>query len=142
MFTEEKRKYILQIEDNPDDVLLTRLAFKKSQIPNKLIVVCDGEEALDYIFRRGQYAKRATDDNPAVILLDLKLPKVDGLEVLKQIREGKSTHDIPVIVLTSSIEVRDQRVSTRLGISSYLQKPTGLSRFTEMIQQINMQFLN
>ena len=137
-----KKKYILLVEDNPDDVALTELAVNKSQIPNKLVSVYDGKQVLDFLFRREEYANRETDDNPAVILLDLKLPKVEGLEVLRQIRADVDTRDIPVIVLTSSTEESDQSESRRLGANAYIRKPTGLTPLIEIIQQIKTDWLS
>lgn len=135
-------KYILLVEDNPDDVALTKFALKKGQIFNRLVNVSDGEEALDFLFRRGKYADRDTDGNPLLILLDLKMPKLDGLEVLKQIRACKRTSCIPVLVLTSSTEEKDKSESIRLGANSYIPKPTGLTSLIEMLQQIKTDWLS
>ena len=134
-------QYILQIEDNPDDVELTKLAHKKSQISNRMEVVSDGEEALDFLFCRGEYAGKDPDDFPAIILLDLKLPRVDGLEVLKQIRTDKRTQHIPVVVLTSSMEENDQSESSRLGANGYIRKPTGLTPLIGILHQIKVNWL-
>ncbi len=117
-------KYILLIEDNPDDLTLTEMAFKKSQIPNKLVVVINGQQALDYLFCQDKYAHRDFRDAPALILLDLKLPFVSGLDVLKEIRADKRTSQIPVVVLTSSIEDRDKAESYNRGANDFICKPT------------------
>ena len=135
-------KYVLLVEDNTDEVILTQLAFKKAQITNPLEVVRDGVEALEFIFCRGRYADRDPNNKPAVILLDVKLPQVDGLEVLEQIRADTSTLEIPVIALTSSMEVQDQRACYRLGVSDYLQKPTGFAKFFEIVEQIKSRWLD
>lgn len=142
MNTPTKEKYILLVEDNQDDVALTRLAFKKSQIASRLVVAYDGEEALDFLFCRGKYANRDTDDFPAIVLLDLKLPKVDGLEVLKQLRADKRTYRVPIIVLTSSTEEKDQSESRRLGADNYIRKPTGLTSLVGVLQQIKSDWLS
>jgi two-component system, response regulator len=134
-------QYILQVEDNPDDVELTKLAHKKSQMSNRLVVVSDGEEALDFLFCRGEYAGKDPDDFPAIILLDLKLPRVDGLEVLKQIRADRHTQHIPVVILTSSMEQNDQSETLRLGANSYIRKPTGLTSLIGILHQIKEDWL-
>ncbi len=129
-------KIILQVEDNENDILLTHLAFKKCRIANRLIIAHDGVEALDFLFRRGSYAQRDPEENPALILLDLKLPFIDGFEVLKEIRTNESSHEIPVIVLTSSLEETDQAKSQELGANQYYRKPVSFDKFVELIQQI------
>ncbi len=134
-------KYILLVEDNPDDVTLTKMAFKKSQLLNKLVVVINGQEALDYLFCQDKYAQRDVQDAPALILLDLKLPFVSGLDVLKEIRADKRTSQIPVIVLTSSIEDRDKAESYNRGANDFICKPTGFSHYIEVIQQIKAKWL-
>jgi two-component system response regulator len=141
MITANNQKYVLLVEDNPDDVTLTQMAFRKNQITNRLAVVPDGEEALDYLFGRGKHAGRDLNDKPAVILLDLKLPFVNGLEVLRQIRAAKNTSAIPVIVLTSSLEESDQSESQRLGANAYFDKPVEFDRFLQIIQQIKTEWL-
>jgi two-component system, response regulator len=135
-------KYVLLVEDSSDDVILTQLAFKKAQITNPLKVVWDGVEALEFIFCQGRYADRDPNNKPAVILLDLKLPQVDGLKVLKQIRADTNTLEIPVMVLTSSMEAQDQRACYRLGVSDYLQKPTDFTKFFEIVKQIKSEWLD
>jgi two-component system, response regulator len=141
MITRTKEKYILLVEDNSDDVMLTEIAMRKSQTPNKMMVVWDGEEALDFLFHRGRYAAREGDDDPAVIILDLKLPRVDGLEVLEQIKADKRTSSIPVVILTSSTEDKDQSESRRLGADEYICKPTGLTQLIEIIQRVRSTWL-
>jgi two-component system, response regulator len=142
MKSESREKYILQVEDNPDDVTLTELALRKSRISNRLVAVYDGQQALDFLFCRGQYAGRDGDDIPAVVLLDLKLPQVDGLEVLRQIRGDRRTRDLPVVILTSSTEKDDQSESRRLGANSYIRKPTGLTPLIETLQKIKTDWLS
>ena len=116
-------KLVLLVEDNEDDVTLTEMAFKKGQIPGKLVVVMDGQEALDFLFYQGKYKNRTPVENPALILLDLKLPLVSGLDVLKEIRANKNTSQIPVVILTSSIEEKDQTDSYSLGANDFICKP-------------------
>ena len=135
-------KLILQIEDNENDITLTRMALKKCRIPNRITVARDGVEALDFLFRKGVFAQRDPKDNPALVLLDLKLPFIDGFEVLRQIRADKSTSEIPVIVLTSSLEETDQTKSRELGADQYYRKPVSFNKFTELIQQICSDWLN
>jgi CheY-like chemotaxis protein len=134
-------KVILLVEDNPDDVILTRMALKKAHINNKLVIARDGEEALDYLFRRGAYAGGARDQVPELILLDLKLPKLNGLEVLKQIRSHKKTRCLPVVILTSSLEEKDIIESYELGCNSYVQKPVDFDRFVEAIKEMGLYWL-
>jgi two-component system response regulator len=135
-------KYVLLVEDNPDDVELTKMAFKKGQISNKLIVAEDGREALDFLFCRGNGADRIPSGNPAVVLLDLKLPCVSGLDILKEIRSDKNTSQIPVVVLTSSSEEKDQTDSFRLEANDFIRKPTSYSHFVEIIQKIKAKWLD
>jgi two-component system, response regulator len=134
-------KLVLLVEDNEDDVTLTEIAFKKGQIPGKLAVVVDGREALDFLFYQDKYTNRNPVENPALILLDLKLPLVSGLDVLKEVRVNRNTSQIPVVVLTSSIEEKDQADSYRLGANYFIIKPTGYSHFIEVIQQIKAKWL-
>jgi two-component system, response regulator len=134
-------KFVLLVEDNEDDVTLTEMAFKKGQLTGKLVVVVDGREALDFLFYHGKYTNRTPAENPALILLDLKLPLVSGLDVLKEIRADKNTSQIPVVILTSSIEEKDQTDSYRLGANEFIIKPTGFSHFIEVIQQIKAKWL-
>jgi two-component system response regulator len=132
---------ILLIEDNPDDVELTLHAFRKNRISNRMHVVRDGEEGLDFVFGRGKYAARTTDLPPRVILLDLKLPKVDGMEVLRKIKGDERTKSIPVVVLTSSRQEQDLLESYQLGVNSYIRKPVDFEQFTEAVQQLGMYWL-
>jgi two-component system response regulator len=127
-------KYILLVEDNPDDEELTLRAFKKGRIKNNVVVVRDGAEALDYLF----ISKK---DLPQVVLLDLKLPKVSGLEVLREIRSRSETKHLPVVVLTSSKEERDLIESYNLGANSYVCKPVDMIQFTEAIQHLELYWL-
>ncbi len=129
-------KYVLLVEDNPDDVALTEIAFKKAQISNRLVVASNGEQALNYIFSQGHLDPGDVNSQPGLILLDLKLPIVSGLDVLKEVKANKDTTQIPVIVLTSSSEERDQTESYRLGACDYIRKPTSLSRFIEIVKEI------
>ncbi len=130
---------ILLVEDNPDDVELTLMAFRKHNLANEIIVARDGEEALDILFQRGEESagQRATD----LVLLDLKLPKVDGLEVLKQIKSNSKTQLIPVVVLTSSKEEKDLVESYRLGVNSYIRKPVDFENFTGVVMQLGLYWL-
>lgn len=134
-------KNILLVEDNLDDVELTRIAFSQARIANNLIVVGDGAEALDYLFARGAHAGRDPDDLPAIVLLDLNLPKVDGREVLQAIRENEATRNIPVVVLTTSAEPFDVEASYALGVNSYIQKPVDFERFVWAVKQVGMYWL-
>ena len=134
-------KIILLVEDNPDDVELTIRAFKKNQIQNKVIVAKDGVEALDYLFGTGVHAGRDRKDLPVVILLDLKLPKMDGLEVLKRIRQDELTKLIPVIILTSSAEQKDVVNGYSLGANSYVRKPVEFDQFVEAMRHLGLFWL-
>ena len=136
-----EQKCILLVEDNPDDVELTLLAFKNSHIQNEVVVVRDGAEALDYLFGTGAYAGRDTDIMPAVILLDLNLPKINGLEVLRRIRGDERTQLLPVIILTSSKEEQDLISSYKLGANSYIRKPVDFAQFSEAIRQLGLYWL-
>jgi CheY-like chemotaxis protein len=135
------RKTILLVEDNPDDEELTRRALEKNKILNELVVVHDGVEALDYLFGRGPFAGRDIQQRPAVMLLDLKLPKIDGLEVLKQLRGDDRTKFIPVVILTSSKEEQDLFNSYRLGANSYIRKPVDFNQFAEAVRQLGLYWL-
>jgi two-component system response regulator len=131
---------ILLVEDNPHDVELALHALKKNNISNHIHVVRDGAEALEYLFSGGAYAGRPPQ-NPKVILLDLKLPKVDGLEVLRRIKADARTRSIPVVMLTSSREERDIVESYRLGVNSYIVKPVDFDQFIEAMRQLGMYWL-
>jgi two-component system response regulator len=132
---------ILLVEDNPDDEALTLRALKKNRIANEVVVCRDGAEALDYLFARGAFAGRDGSDLPQVILLDLKLPKVDGLEVLRQIRADGRTSIVPVVILTSSREDEDIARSYQLGANSYVRKPVDFVEFSEAARQLGMYWL-
>jgi two-component system response regulator len=132
---------ILLVEDNPDDVELTRLAFAKSKLSNRLSVVRDGVEALAYLFCTDEYAHRRIEDNPRIVLLDLKLPNLDGLEVLRQLKSDPRTQTIPVIMLTASAEERDIVESYRLGVNSYIVKPIDFQQFTDAVGQLGLYWL-
>ena len=132
---------ILLVEDNADDVELTLHALRAENISNHIQVVRDGEEALDFIFARGSYQVRNNSRPPKVILLDLKLPKVDGLDVLRQVKGDSRTRPIPVVVLTSSREERDMVESYQLGVNSYIQKPVDFDQFRRTIKQLGLYWL-
>lgn len=134
-------KVILLVEDNPDDVALTLRALKKNNILNKVVVAADGVQALDYLFGRGEHEGRDTSDLPQIVLLDLKLPKVDGLEVLKHIREDDRTKLLPVVILTSSKEQRDLIEGYSLGANSYIRKPVDFGQFTESVRQLGLYWM-
>lgn len=134
-----KEARILFVEDNPDDVELTLLAFKKYNFSNEIIVARDGQEALDILFPPKEKSKKSR--LPDIILLDLKLPKVSGLEVLKEIKNHPETKIIPVIVLTTSNEERDLRDSYRLGVNSYIRKPVGFNKFVEVVKQLGLYWI-
>ncbi|RLB60929.1 MAG: response regulator [Deltaproteobacteria bacterium] len=129
---------ILLVEDNPNDEALILRALKKSNVANEIIVVRDGVEALDYLFATGAYSERDATAQPAVVLLDLKLPKVDGLEVLKRVRADDRTAVLPVVILTSSDEQKDMVESYRLGANSYVRKPVRFDEFAEAVQHLGL----
>jgi two-component system response regulator len=129
---------ILLVEDNPNDVELTLRALQKQNLASKVFVVRDGAEALEFLFATGVYAERKIDDHPKVILLDLKLPKVDGIEVLRKIKTDPRTKNTPVVMLTSSQEERDVMESYRLGVNSYIVKPVDFSNFVHAVSELGM----
>ena len=135
------QKIILLVEDNPDDEALTLRALKKNNILNEVIVARDGVEALDYLFGTGKYAGRDLSNMPQVILLDLKLPKIDGMEVLRRIRADERTKLLPVVILTSSKEERDLINGYKLGANSYIRKPVDFDQFREAVKQLKLYWL-
>jgi two-component system, response regulator len=132
---------ILLVEDNPNDIEMTVRALKQNNLANRIHVVTDGEEALDFIFARGIYHERKVERGPKLILLDLKLPKVDGLEVLKAIRSDARTRIFPVVILTSSNEEIDIVESYHLGVNSYVVKPVDFDKFVEMVRDLGLYWL-
>lgn len=132
---------ILLVEDNKDDLELALHALRKERLANRIQIVRDGEEALDFLFCRGQFSDRAPNHQPRLVLLDLKLPKVDGLEVLKQLKSNSQTKNIPVVILTSSKEERDLVSSYNLGANSYIQKPVDFDQFRDTVKQLGLYWL-
>lgn len=132
---------ILLVEDNPDDVELTLRALERNHLLNRVEVVRDGAEALDYLLREGPFTDRPAEDGPKVILLDLKLPKVDGLEVLRRIKSDDRTRILPVVILTSSAEEPDIARCYELGANSYIVKPVDFSRFAEAVRSLGLYWL-
>jgi CheY-like chemotaxis protein len=136
-----KIKTILLVEDNPSDIELTKRALTKANVANELVVVEDGQEALDYLFGTGKYVGRDVLPSLALVLLDLKLPKVAGLEVLKRIRANERTKRLPVVILTSSQEERDIAMGYDLGANSYIRKPIDFFQFAEAIKTLGLYWL-
>lgn len=136
-----EEKVILLVEDNPDDEELTVRTLRKNNILNIVIVAHDGAEALEYLFGEGKYKKRDTSVMPVIVMLDIKLPKVSGLEVLKRIREDRRTKLLPVVILTSSDEERDLVESYQLGANSYVRKPVDFDQFQKAVQQLALYWL-
>ena len=132
---------ILVVEDNPDDVELTLRAFRKSNVANEVIVVRDGVQALDYLFATGEYAGRDPNALPQVVLLDLNLPRIDGLEVLQRVRAHPRTKLLPVVILTSSTEEQDLVSGYSLGANSYVQKPVDFEQFADSVKQLGLYWL-
>jgi two-component system response regulator len=136
-----KSKIILLVEDNPSDIELTRRALNKSHVANDLIVAEDGQEALDYLFGVGAHAGRDVTLLPTLVLLDLKLPRVDGLEVLRRIRSDERTRRLPVVILTTSREEQDIAACYDLGVNSYIRKPVDFAQFAEAVQHLGLYWL-
>lgn len=134
-------RHILVVEDNPDDEALTLRALRTHHICNEVAVVRDGAEALDYLFCRGRYAQRHPASLPQVVLLDLRLPKLDGMDVLRALRAEDSTRHLPVVILTSSDEERDIVESYRLGVNSYVRKPVDFNEFMEGVRQLGLYWM-
>lgn len=134
-------RIILLVEDNPDDEMLTLRALRRNNIVNKVVVARDGVEALDYLFGTGPYKDQEPPQLPAVTLLDIKLPKIDGLEVLRRIRSHERTELIPVVILTSSKEEQDIVNGYRLGANSYIRKPVDFEKFTEAVRELGLYWL-
>jgi two-component system, response regulator len=132
---------ILLVEDNPDDLDLTLYALQRNSLANAVHIARDGEEALDFVFCRGCFSGRRFDDPPKVVLLDLKLPKIDGLEVLRTMKNDQRTKSVPVVVMTSSKEQRDMVEGYRLGVNSYIQKPVDFDEFRGLIKQLGFYWL-
>ena len=135
------QKPILLVEDNADDVELTRIAFEEAKVANHLVVARDGAEALDYLFAQGKHAHRDPSDLPSIVLLDLNLPKVDGREVLQAVRANEATRTLPVVVLTTSTEPFDVEASYALGVNSYIQKPVDFEQFVWAVKQVGLYWL-
>lgn len=132
---------ILLVEDNPDDVELTLHALRKEKLANSIHVARDGEEALEFLFSNGKHSDRTSQPPPKLILLDLKLPKVDGMEVLKRLKDDARTKTIPVVILTTSKEERDLVSSYNLGVNSYIQKPVDFDQFREIVKTVGLYWL-
>jgi two-component system, response regulator len=136
-----KTNCILLVEDNDDDIALTMRAFRKAKIANDFVIVRDGQEALDFLFRKGRYVDREDEPMPSLILLDLKLPKISGLEVLQQIRLNPKTKLIRTVILTSSKEEQDIAQSYELGAASYIRKPVDFDKFVEAVSTLGVYWL-
>ncbi len=137
----DRETTILLVEDNADDLELALHALRSNNLANDIAVARDGEEALDFLYCRGPFAGRASDNPPSLVLLDLKLPKVDGLEVLREIRNNPATRTTPVVILTSSVEEKDLVMSYQLGVNSYIQKPVDFKQFRETVRQVGLYWL-
>jgi two-component system, response regulator len=133
--------FILLVEDNPDDEALTLRALQKNNIKNEVVVARDGVEALDYLFGNGKYSGRDTNVTPQVVLLDLKLPKIDGLEVLRRLRADDRTKLLPVVILTSSNEEQDRLTGYDLGANSYVRKPVDFNQFIDAVRELGLYWL-
>ena len=132
---------ILLVEDNPDDVELTLHALRRERLANNMFAVRDGEEALEFLFCDGRFAERKFDHPPRLVLLDLKLPKLNGLEVLKRVKQDSRTKPVPVVILTSSKEERDLVSSYNLGANSYIQKPVDFDQFREIVKSVGLYWM-
>lgn len=132
---------ILLVEDNQNDMDLAVHALRREKLANNILVARDGEEALDFIFCRGAFAQRSFEQPPKLVLLDLKLPKVDGMEVLKQVKSDPRTKTIPIVIMTSSKEERDLVASYNLGVNSYIQKPVDFAQFRETVKSVGLYWL-
>lgn len=141
MMNDPNEVEILLVEDNPHDAEMTMRALRKNNLSNRIVHVGDGAQALDYLFGRGDFAGRGVQAGPRIVLLDLKLPKVDGLEVLKEIKGNPATLMTPVVVLTSSLEERDMIESYRLGVNSFIVKPVDFDKFCDAIKEIGLYWL-
>ena len=135
------RVEILLVEDNPRDRELTLRVLRKNNLANSVVTVSDGEEALDFLFARGKYAGRDVNEHPRVVFLDLKLPKVDGIEVLRQVKADERTRQIPIVVVTSSAEERDRIESYQLGVNSYVVKPIEFDSFVKTISELGFYWM-
>ncbi len=136
-----KNKVILLVEDNPDDVKLTLRALKKANVLNEVVVAQDGADAIDYLFGEGKYTGRDLNQKPQVVLLDLKMPKVDGFEVLQRIRADERTKLLPVVILTTSSEDKDRVTSYQFHANSFVRKPVDFDQFTEAVRQLGLYWL-
>ena len=136
-----EKKVILLVEDNPDDEALTLRALQKNKITNEIVVARDGVEAVDYLFGTGSYGARDPNDLPQIVLLDLKLPKLDGFQVLTKLRAGERTGLLPVVILTSSKEQQDIVHGYHLGANSYVRKPVDFEQFVEAVRQLGLYWL-
>ncbi len=132
---------ILLVEDNPNDADLTMMALEDRNLANNVVWVEDGQEALDFLYAKGKYEQRKTDSNPKLILLDLRMPKVDGLEVLKEIKSNESTKQIPVVILTSSTEDEDIVEGYKLGVNSYVSKPVDFDEFSKAVSELGLYWM-
>jgi two-component system, response regulator len=136
-----KEHVIVMVEDNRNDEDLALRAFKSSNLTNRIVVLRDGQEALDYLLAKGAYASRAATEVPLVVLLDLNLPKISGLEVLRRLRAEPTTKLLPVVILTSSVEDQDRLAGYELGANSYVRKPVEFTQFTEAVKQLGLYWL-
>jgi two-component system response regulator len=136
-----KDKHILLVEDNPEDVFMTERALKKANILNRIVVARDGQEAIEYLFGTGKYAGRDINDKPQIVLLDLNMPKIGGLDVLRRIRADERTSLLPVVMLTTSGEDKDRIGSYNLGCNSYVRKPVDFEQFSQAVRELGLYWL-